>query len=49
MGAEATNMCQDDQICVCLKAGIDVWDVNLSMEDWGFILVDERNTFNEIK
>ena len=47
---------QDDQLCAGLKAGIDgaihrvqsLWDENLSTEEWGFSLVDAKNTFNEI-
>ena len=45
-GPEATNECQDDQLCAGLKAGIDgdvhgvqnIWDANSSTEDWGFML-----------
>ena len=53
---EAINACQDDQLCAVLKAGIDgavygvqaIWDTILSIEDWGFLLVDEKSVFNEI-
>ena len=48
--------CQDDQLCALLKVGIDgaihgaqtLWGENLTSEDWGFFLVDAKNTFNEI-
>ena len=53
---EATMACQDDQLCDGLKAGINgvvhgvqtIWDEYLTTEDWGFLLVDAKNTFNEI-
>ena len=55
-GQEATMACQDDQLCVGLKAGIDgaihrvqaLWDENWTTENWGFLLVDARNVFNDI-
>ena len=55
-GPESTNACQDDQLCARLKAVIDgavhrvqyIWDANLSTENWGFLLVDAQNAFNEI-
>ena len=48
--------CQDYQLCAGLKAGIGgvihgvqaLWDENLSTEEWGFLLADAKNTFNEI-
>ena len=47
---------QDDQLCAILKAGIDgavhgvqdSWDENSTTEDWGFLLVDAKNAFNDI-
>ena len=47
-GNEATNACQDDQICGGLKVGIDgafhrvqyIWDANSCTENWGFLLMD---------
>ena len=47
---------QDDQLCAGLKAEIDgvvhgdqaIWDKNSSTEDWGFLLVDAENAFNDI-
>ena len=55
-GTEATTAGQDDPLCDGLKAGIDdaihgvqaLWDENLSTEEWGFILVDAKNAFNDI-
>ena len=52
---EATMACQDDQLCAGLKAGIDsaihgvqaLWDENLSTDEWGVLLVDAKNTFND--
>ena len=51
-----TNVCQNNSICVSLKAGFNgamhgvhaIWDANLSTEDWGLLLVDVNNEFNEI-
>ena len=49
-GPENTMACQDDQLFDSLKAGIDrkvhrfqaIWDGNLIMEDWGFLLIDTK-------
>ena len=48
--------CQDDQMCAGLKSGINsmihrvqaLWDKNLSTDEWGFLLVDAKNVFNQI-
>ena len=48
--------CQDDHRCAGPKALIDgpihgvqaLWDENMSMEEWVFLLVDRKNAFNEI-
>ena len=48
--------CQDDQLCDGLKAVIDsaihgvqdLWDEKSTTENWGFLLVDTKNTFDEI-
>ena len=56
MGPKATNACKYEQLCAGLKAGIngplhgvkDIWDANYSTKDWGFLLVDVNNDFNEI-
>ena len=56
MVPETTSTCQDYQLCVGLKAGIDsnvhrvqaIWDTKSTREDWGFLLVDPKNAFNEI-
>ena len=53
---ESTMLCQDDQLCAGLKAGIDgaihgvqaLWDKNLSTEEWDFLFVDANNAFNKI-
>ena len=52
---EATMVCQDNQLCTGLKAGIDgavngvqaIWDENSTTEDWGFFIVEANNTFNK--
>ena len=55
-GPEATMAFQDDQLCDGLKARIDgaihgvqaIWGENSTTEDWGFLLVDANNVFNDI-
>ena len=55
-GSEATMEYQYDQMRAVLKARIDgaihgvqaLWDENSATEDWGFLLVDANNLFNEI-
>ena len=55
-GPEETMSCQDDQMCSGIKGVIDgkihgvqnLWDKHLSMEKWGFLLVDSKNAFNKI-
>ena len=55
-GPKATNACQDNHLCAGLKAGTygdvhgvqDIWDNNLSTENWDDLIVDARNAFNEI-
>ena len=50
MGLKATNMCQGDQICSRLNAYNNgpvhcvwvFWGANLSIENWGFLLVDAK-------
>ena len=54
--SETTIVCQDDQLCDGIKAGIDnaihgvqaLWDKNSYTEEWGFLLVDAKNAFNSI-
>ena len=54
-GAEATGACGIDQLCSGLSSGIDgaihalrcLWQEHEEEEDWGFLLVDARNAFNE--
>ena len=56
MGNKATKTCQDDKLCARLKAGIEgavhrvqsIWDSNSFTKNWVFLLVDAKNTFNEI-
>ena len=55
-GPEATMTCQHDQLCSGLKVGIDgafhgvqdIWDENLTTEEWRFLLVDADIAFDEI-
>ena len=49
-------MCQYDHLVAGLDTGIDggvhgvqaIWDAKISMEYWGFLLLDVKNTPNEI-
>ena len=51
---EATNVYQYYHICSKLRTGIDravhdvkyIWDVNSSIENWGFLLVYAKKLFN---
>ena len=53
---EAQEACGIDQLCGGLQAGIEgavhvmhsIWDAHKMEEDWGFLLIDARNAFNEI-
>ena len=55
-GPEATKRCQYDQIFSGLKVVTDgsvhrvqaIWDSKLSTKNWGFLLMDAKNVFNEI-
>ena len=55
-GYEATHVCKDDQLFAVWKAGIDgmvngvqyIWEANRTKENWGLLLVDVKNVFNEI-
>ena len=55
-GSEATMACQDDHMRAGLKAGINgaihgvqaLWDENSTTENWGSLLVDANNVFDEI-
>jgi hypothetical protein len=52
---EAKEECGMDQLCAGLEAGIEggihamrlLWDMHLAEEEWGFLLVDAKNAFNE--
>ena len=56
MGPETSMACHDGQLHAGLKAGIKstihrvqaLWYENLSTGEWGFLLVDAKNAFNEI-
>ena len=53
---ESTVVCQDDKLCAKLKAVINgavhrfqaICDEKPAIEDWGFLLVDAKNAFNDI-
>ena len=55
-GREASHACGADQLCAGLPAGIEgavhamqhEWDIHHMEEDWGFLLIDARNAFNEL-
>ena len=54
-GGQAKDACGTSQLCAGLEAGIEgavhavnaLWDVHQHDDDWGFLLVDTRNAFNE--
>ena len=54
-GAETKNTCGTDQLCAGLEAGTEggmhditmEWDEHKHEEDWGFLIADARNAFNE--
>ena len=54
--SEATHTCKDDQIYALFGVGICravhrfqyIWDANSIEENWGFLIVDTKNAFNEI-
>ena len=54
-GCDAKESCGIDQLCAGLEAGIEggihavehMWDVHHQEEEWGFLLIDARNAFNE--
>ena len=55
-GPEATHACKYVQLYAGLKVGIDeevhrahyIWDANFIKGDWLFLLIDTKNSFNEI-
>jgi hypothetical protein len=55
-GGEAKEACGMDQLCAGLKADVEggmhamqhLWAQHLHDEDWGFLLIDARNAFNEL-
>ena len=56
-GPEAKTACVTTQLAGCLKKGIEgnihvmrvLWEEHNKEEDWGFLLIDARNAFNEEK
>ena len=54
-GKEAKTACGTTQLAGGLEAGIEgaihamciLWEDHKKEEDWGFLLIDARNTFNE--
>ena len=52
---DAKESCGIDQLCAGLESGIEggihamqhVWDAHRQEEEWGFLLIDARNAFNE--
>jgi hypothetical protein len=54
-GSEAKEACGTDQLCAGLEAAIEggihsvnhLWKVHQMEEDWGFLLIDASNVFNE--
>jgi hypothetical protein len=54
-GAEAKEACGIGQLCAGLEAGIEggihamqaLWDLHKTEENWGFLLMDASNAFNE--
>jgi hypothetical protein len=54
-GGEAKEACGVDQLCVGLESGIEggihamrlLWEQHSAEEEWGFLLVDAANAFNE--
>jgi hypothetical protein len=54
-GKDVTMMCKTDTLCGGLQGGIDgeihaaqaMWDSHHMEENWGFLLIDVRNVFNE--
>ena len=52
---EAKAACRKTQLAGGVKAGIEggihemrvFWEENSQEEDWGFLLIDARNAFNE--
>ena len=55
MGQEAKSACRTEQLSGGVEAGIEggihsmqlLWHKHKQEEDWGFLLIDARNVFNE--
>jgi hypothetical protein len=56
VGNEAQEVCGIDQLCAGLQADIEggihairnLWEQCAAEEEWGFLLVDAQNAFNEL-
>jgi hypothetical protein len=54
-GKDAKETCGIDQLCAGLKSGIKggihvmnhMWELHNMEEEWGFLLIDASNVFNE--
>jgi hypothetical protein len=54
-GKEAKEACGIDQLCAGLDSGIEgaihamqhTWEANKAEEEWGYLLIDAKNAFNE--
>ena len=52
---EARDECGVDQLCAGLEAGVEggihalrlIWELHVQEEEWGFLLMDAKNAFNE--
>ena len=57
VGLEAKEFCRTEHICIGLEARIEggihtvrlLWQKHAQEEDWGFLLIDVLNAFNEEK
>jgi hypothetical protein len=54
-GKDAKETCGIDQLCAGLESGIEgaihamnhMWELHSMEEEWGFLLIDASNAFNE--
>ena len=55
-GPKVNHAYKDDQICTGLQTGINgmvhrvqyIWDASSTKENWSLLLIDTKNSFNEI-
>jgi hypothetical protein len=55
-GREVAAACETDDVCTSLQGGIEavihvmqaIWGSHHMKEEWGFLLIDVKNAFNEI-